>query len=282
VIFTKEIIMIRTAFALVFICTVSYAQLSTDSLISFWAFNEGSGTIVHDSSGHNHTGTIHGASWTYGVIGYGILLNDSTNYVQADSTAAYSNFNSALTFSLWFYPSKKSGGRLIDKWTDSLEDKAISIDTNMSVSIYLFGVMKQGTSLMSNTLLPLNQWSNITVTYDGTTAKLYINGALDNALGCNGLIGNGSGQLYVGNNPDRVFQTRGANGVPGTIDNMRIYQRALSAAEVDTLYTDDGSSLLTSSTNNGCGCGSGTEYALIPPIWFKVRSRKRRKITASQ
>ena len=271
--------MIRTAIALVFMCTLSNAQVSTDSLISYWAFNEGSGTIVHDSSGHDNTGTIHGATWTYGVTGYGILLNDSTDYVQADSTAAYSNFNSALTFSLWFYPSKKSSGRLIDKWTDSLEDKAISLDTTMSVSFYLFGVMKQGTSLISNTLLPLNQWSHITATYDGATAKLYINGVLDNALGGSGLIGNGSGQLYVGNNPDRVFQTGGANGAPGAIDNVRIYQRALSSGEVDTLYIDDGSSLSTSSANSACGsCGTGTGYALIPPLWFKVRSRKRRKI----
>ena len=82
------------------------------SLVSFWGFTEGTGTVAHDSSGQNRTGTIHGATWSYGLTSYAIQLSDSTEYVQADSIAAYSNFSTALTYSLWLEPNKYGGGWL--------------------------------------------------------------------------------------------------------------------------------------------------------------------------
>ena len=138
--------------------------------------------------------------------------------------------------------------------------------------------MKPGVSLISNSQLSPTV-GDIPATYDGTTAKLYIDGVMDNALGCSGTIGNGSGALFLGDNPLRVAPGGAANGVSGTIANVRIYRIALSEAEVDTVLQGWG---------YACDHGQFKQLqqfmrqlryrdrnGICPPLWFKLSPEKK-------
>ena len=89
--------------------------------------------------------------------------------------------------------------------------------------------------------LPLNQWTHVAVTFDGANAMFYINGAP---------TGSGAfsfGYLYdapfaigaSGANPDATNPNirTGVNSFNGSLDEVRVYDRALSAAEVTALMT---------------------------------------------
>jgi len=258
----------------------SFTTLDT-SLISFWAFNTGSGTIAYDSSGQDHTGTIHGNNYTYtaGITGTALLFNDTSNYILADSTAAYSNFTNGLTYSIWLKPTAYKGCRLIDKWVSGQEDKWLYLSDSLSnyqntttvngeVFFGLYGVGTGG--VFSKSTLMLNRWSNVTTTYNGTTECIYINGALDNSVTATGTIANSTGQLYVGRD---IAKEEAGGGNPGcflgAIDNIRIYKRALSAIEVANIYaeynaTTPSTPVLSSPANSGVNVPINTSLSWNP------------------
>jgi len=86
----------------------------------------------------------------------------------------------------------------------------------------------QGVRQASHTAIPLNAWTHIATTYDGANQRFYINGALVATKAQ-------TGSIAVGNQPLRI----GGNNVSGeffrgVIDEVRIYNRALSLAEIGT------------------------------------------------
>jgi Concanavalin A-like lectin/glucanases superfamily len=82
-----------------------------------------------------------------------------------------------------------------------------------------------------HTPLALNTWTHIATTYDGTSQRLYINGVLVATKAQTGTIAAGNQPLRIGGNnvSGEFFQ--------GLIDEVRVYNRALSAAEITTDMT---------------------------------------------
>jgi hypothetical protein len=77
--------------------------------------------------------------------------------------------------------------------------------------------------------LPLNTWTHLSATYDGSTIRLYRNGALVSSLSYAGSIQTSTGPLDIGANmvwTDEVFN--------GRIDEVRVYNRALTASQIQT------------------------------------------------
>ena len=78
----------------------------------------------------------------------------------------------------------------------------------------------------------LREWVHAVAVYNGSTMKLYLNGSEVGSMAASGtLTGNGSVPIAIGRNP----QVYGA--FDGNIDQVRIYNRALSTTEVNALYT---------------------------------------------
>ena len=76
--------------------------------------------------------------------------------------------------------------------------------------------------------LPLDTWTHLAVTFDGTSLRLYVNGNLEQTTAVSGAMSGSDGPLRIGGNAvwDEWFD--------GLIDELRIYSRALSPTEIQT------------------------------------------------
>lgn len=75
---------------------------SRDGLIAYWSFDEGSGDIAYDGSGHGNDGTIYGASWTSGVSGHALSFDGYDDFVDVGYLPQLQNTDE-LTVSCWIY-----------------------------------------------------------------------------------------------------------------------------------------------------------------------------------
>ena len=153
----------------------------TTGLIGYWNFDEGTGTLAHDTSGNGFNGTVNGATWATGKTNSGLSFNGTTSYVVTPNISLGNTFsistwvNSAVTTQTGYarvVESQYSSGFYLG--VDSAGTKykfIVNSATGSTGSCGLpFGCAEGGTVTTG--------WHLVTGTYDGTTAKLYIDNVL--------------------------------------------------------------------------------------------------------
>jgi len=230
--FTLSFFILIFAFYILLLPKGVYAQDITTGLVGHWKFDETSGTSASDSSGNNNTGTlINSPTWTTGKIGNAVSIGGSS-YVSVNSTLDVA----ALPFSLslWVNPTNFNDyGTLIGKRTTySTSGMRFNLDLNQGNGSILF---QSASSNLNFTYVPsLNQWTLLTVVARSGTTDLYVNGAFNQTLG-GFILGTGStAQVRMGNAAD------GPDQYVGSLDDARIYTRALTSADISALYVYTG------------------------------------------
>jgi hypothetical protein len=196
-------------------------------LVAAYSFKEGAGTTVADSSGNGNTGTISGATWTtQGKFGSALAFNGSSSMVVINGSPSL-NVSTAMTLEAWIYPTVNQSG-----WRTILQREVDAYFLNASNSSGARrpaggGTFNGVTSFVSGpTASPLNTWTHVALTYDGTQLRLYVNGVQVATRATSGTIQTNSSPLRIGGNvPYGEFFN-------GRIDEVRIYNRALSQAEL--------------------------------------------------
>ncbi|MCM8816508.1 MAG: LamG domain-containing protein [Candidatus Omnitrophica bacterium] len=87
----------------------------------------------------------------------------------------------------------------------------------------------------SDTVPVMNSWSHIAITYDGSSLKIFINGVLKGETATFGAIVYQDKPLNIGNYNENPVK---ANGFPGLIDELAIFNRALTPQEIASLYNE--------------------------------------------
>jgi glucose/arabinose dehydrogenase len=199
-------------------------------LVAGYSFDEASGTTVNDVSGFNHTGTMNaGVSRNpAGRNGGALSFNGTNGWVTVADTNDL-DLTTGFTLSAWILPVAVTGWRTI-----LLKEEAAGL------SYALYGGNSNGQAAGYASLaggdrfaaatdaLPTGTWSHVTTTYDGATIRTYVNGALAASLAYSGSVTSSSGALRIGGNS--VW----GEFYSGLIDDVRVYKRALSAADVAT------------------------------------------------
>ena len=207
--------------------TAAFADEPTAGLISSWHADGN----ANDSAGPNNASFVGGASYANGISGQAFSLDGTSQYVKVATPSGLPVGSAPRTMSLWFKTprdlttSTESG--LIQYGTDATGEMfGLITSGNAPSKLYFFGY---NYDLYGTTTILPNTWYHGAVTYDGTTVRLYVNGRLESssAYALNTVINPVNG-LTIGNRPD-LLKWR------GVIDEVRIYNRALSAAEIANL-----------------------------------------------
>jgi hypothetical protein len=194
-------------------------------LVAAYGFNEGSGTTVADVSGQGNGGTVSGATWTTsGRFGQALTFNGSSSRVVITDSASL-DLTTGMTLEAWVFPTLGGGWRdLIYKEPNDIYFLMSSSDTGSPA----LGGTFASTEVKGTTSLPLNAWTHLAGTYDGSNMRLYTNGVQAASRAQSGLIQTSTGSLSIGG--DALYGQHFA----GRIDEVRIYNRALTATEIQT------------------------------------------------
>ena len=217
--------------------SVTVTGPSGSDLFAHWKFDEGTGSTAADSSGNGHTGTLNGPAWTtLGQIGGALDFDGVDDRVDVGTLSVP---GSGVTLAMWFKADDfgVSDARLISKSTGTAEaDHYFMLSTVDSGGMKLrFRLKTQGsTSTLiagSGTLSP-GVWTHAAVTYDGTMMRIYKDGGPVGSTPKSGSMDAGNSvQVAIGRNPT------GYGPFDGLIDDVRIFTRALSDAEIQALAT---------------------------------------------
>jgi probable HAF family extracellular repeat protein/parallel beta-helix repeat protein len=211
--------------------------------VSYWKFDEGSGTTAYDSAGSNN-GSVYGAQWTTGQIDGALSFDGLNDYVNVGDPIDESlDFGAADSFSIsaWIrtntdspivYKRRCSGpggvyyeGYGFQLWAEKL---FFAIEDTSGANAQIF----------ANTIVADNQWHHVVAVRDTGENKLYLyaDGSSDATPATDATTGTlaTSRSFHIGRR-DLTFSP-GYVFFEGTIDDVRIYNRALSAVEIQQLY----------------------------------------------
>jgi hypothetical protein len=202
------------------------------SLVASYNFDTGSGTSVADTTGNGRTGTITGATWsTAGRTGGAMSFDGSGDYVTvADANSL--DLTTGMTLQAWVRPSALSGWRtvILKERTGGLAYALYAHDNAPRPAAYI-NIGGTDRDALGAAQLPLNTWTHLATTYDGTTLRIYVNGTQVGSRAQTGAIGVSTSPLRIGGNV--VW----GEYFTGLIDDVRVHNRALTAAEIQALMS---------------------------------------------
>ncbi|MCS4541597.1 MAG: LamG domain-containing protein, partial [Euryarchaeota archaeon] len=206
-------------------------------------FEEGYGDFLKDFSGNDNNGTKYGPNWTAGKYGSALSFDGVDDYVKIlDSDSLDFNGTESFTITAWIKTSAQKMQFIINKASGSGSTyKAYHIFQTANSSNnkirFMYHTNSSATTDCASTA-PINDgnWHFIAAVRDVPKDKgfLYIDGDL-NSSAIDNSVGNGenSGNITIGNS-----YPVGARAFKGVIDEMRIYNKALNASEIQSNYNN--------------------------------------------
>ncbi len=213
------------------------ADLYEKYTAAYWKFDEGSGTVINGLSGNNNPGVYYGESFNDGTItgatqvsgkyGSALRLDGIDDYVEVPNSASL-NPTDAITIEAWIRQNQQ-GDELIMKfgtdWATNSYGYSLITSNDGSVSFWI-GVGTYPFPMLSTgpNNFTLNNWHHLAATYDRNKMKIYVDGVLKAETPETRAIVPTSGTLFI--------STPWAQYYNGTIDEVRIYNRALTGEEI--------------------------------------------------
>ena len=218
----------------------SAAEGADLSLAGWWRFDEGSGSTVYDRSGNGNDGTLNGdPQWVAGKIGGALGFDGRGDYVDCGNDASL-DITDKVTIAVWVKTNDAGNGQHNPYVTKG--DCSYAIKHHISNSIEFF-IYDDGDWHVVH--FPVDGsfndvWHHLAGTYDGTNLKLYIDGTLEATTAYTGSIANNVFSVNIGRNAqtERFYK--------GAIDDVRIYNRALTQDEIAAIYACEITSETTS------------------------------------
>ena len=208
--------------------TVSNTGPPPGAPVASYNFNETTGTLLPDRSGNTNNGTVSGATWAPGHTGGGLAFDGLDDMVTVADTPAL-RLTTAMTLSAWIRPTGASDWRtVLMKEAPAGLSYALYSDNAAGRPSGYGRLGPADVSVTAPATLPTNTWSHVTLTYDGTALRLYVEGTLVATETITGTLTTSTGALRLGGN------TVWGEWFSGTLDDVRLYNRVLTPTEITT------------------------------------------------
>lgn len=221
-------------------------QNASTGLVGWWKLNDGTGSgTAADSSGNGNTGTLtnmdSATDWVAGKVDTALDFDGDNDRVNVADNAAL-RMGAEISIAVWAKPDTLGSGIGFDWMVDkhdgapAYKDYYLRLDDVTGGLNFGFGDGSQWHSLLVDGVATVGEWQHFVSTYDGSVIKLYKNGSL---------LGESSSIVAVPSTGTSVLRFGQQNNVGGSgyaydgkLDDIRIYNRALSAAEVQAIFTN--------------------------------------------
>ena len=206
--------------------------------VGIWRFDEGGGTtFADDSPSSNHGFSVesipgvttfpvgpHGGAIAFAAPGGRVLIPDASSLDLQD----------AITLTAWVRPAELKTQYIVKKGVFGESD---GYELALSSSGVAFARFNQATSgnaykIFSTSQYPTDgqTWIHLSVSFDGQTLRLYVDGVLETELAAPGLsIGTNANDLSIGAEDD------GGGWLHGAVDDVHVYARALSREDIESI-----------------------------------------------
>jgi methionine-rich copper-binding protein CopC len=203
---------------------------SPPSLMAAYNFAQGSGSVLTDVSGNGNNGTITNATWT-SVNSSGLPFTSALQFTGGNNSfvtianSASLDLTTGMTLEAWVDPTAAANG-----WQDVMykphDNYYLEASSPGSVPAAGGTAGSSDTGPSGKTPLPLNTWSFLAATYNGTNMILYVNGVQVSSVAVSGNLATSTNSLQIGGDStySQYFQ--------GLISNVRIYNTALSQSAI--------------------------------------------------
>jgi hypothetical protein len=254
--------------------------IPTNGLVAWYPFSGN----ANDESGNGNNGNVNGAGLTtdrFGNLNSAYDFNGNGDFIQA----LYSqtpDFNSGITMQAWVridgtntnYPCATQNGdfcfQFVIASSSSFDDGHYRISLNQSTLDFIGRVnsVSNGAGTTSQTVIDPNspEWHHIVTTYDNTNVTIYVDGLMEGQNSWSGTIGQGLNTVMFGksmNSSNYPYYTK------GKIDDVGVWNRALTSCEVQQLYNAQASSVSAAvSTSGSTTFCQGGEVELTAPAGY--------------
>jgi hypothetical protein len=211
--------------------------------IGHWMMLEGGGATVFDLSVYGNPGVISGSvTWGKGRFGPALSYNAGGTGVVTAGAGAVTTFDmlTETTFAAWVYPTSIGAEEAViyKVLAGGTPGKGLYLTTTNAFGYFVDRASGgDATALSANNTMTLNEWQFIAAVYlFGAAPRLFRNGSevayASQGAGTNALVSEETGGVTIGNREVSLVQ------FDGLIDDVRVYNRALTPSEVMSLYQD--------------------------------------------
>lgn len=224
--------------------TFSVTLVPTEGLVAYYPFNGN----AKDESGNAYHGTVHGATLAkdrFNKMNSVYDFDGNNDYIELPSNPGIINQVQTTSFWVYFNNNLGSGSQyernyIIAKSHDTGYERDIFMRDKDNRIVNSFGTSSSSKSdLFTKTIFSSDQWYHVVYVRTYTTNTVYVNGNFDNSNTYSGYSISNNDRLYIGHfyasGGCCYWQYRFMNG---KIDDIRIYNRALSADEVKAIYNE--------------------------------------------
>ncbi|MHC4326299.1 MAG: LamG domain-containing protein, partial [Planctomycetota bacterium] len=214
--------------------TLPYVPITDPNLVGWWKFDEGSGVNVLDGSGHGNHGTLKGdPQWVMGPDGDALEFDGVDDWVEVPH-AAILTVDNEVTVMAWIN-TERHIGPTGDDWQGIMSKgnpRSYSLYTQVSGVLHF---STAGVGSLSSGSVPLNEWVHVCAMVIDGAHQYYINGEDAGTSGTGIVLPGAADSATV-----RIGNARDANReFLGMIDDVRIFNRALTQDEVKQLMQGD-------------------------------------------